>query len=437
MNPAQLTAVQAARLIHAGELKSEDLVKACLDRIVERDGEVLAWTCYDAELALRQARELDRALGPRAPLHGIPVGVKDVIDTADLPTQYGSPIYRGFQPRWDASCVSLARSAGAIVLGKTATTEFASIHPATTRNPRNLAYSPGGSSSGSAAAVADYMVPLAFGTQTGGSTIRPAAFCGVVSYKPTFNLINRAGLKFSAESLDTIGLFGRSVEDVALFAHAVSGQSMPVFGQLPAVRIGLHRTPRWQQATAPAQRLLEQAAQHLAALGALVQDHELGPGFEVLYEVQGVIMGYEAARAFAWETRNQRELLSTEYAQRMDRGMAISHSEYRAALAQAEYCRQRFAGELSGLDVLLTPSATGEAPLGLNSTGDSLFNRIWTLLGVPCIHVPFGLGPQGLPLGVQVVGSRGSDLATLCCAHWIESNLAVHCANPIGGKALR
>ena len=434
MNPAQLTAAQAARLIQAGKLKSEDLVLACLERIAQRDGEVQAWTCCDPELALRQARELDRAAGPRGALHGIPVGVKDVFATADLLTQYGSPIYRGFQPRADAACVSLARSAGAVILGKTATTEFASIHPASTRNPLNLAHSPGGSSSGSAAAVADFMVPLAFGTQTAGSTIRPAAFCGVVSYKPTFNLINRAGLKFSAESLDTIGLFGRSVEDVALFAHAVSGQGMPVFGP-PAVRIGLHRTARWQRATASAQGALEQAAQQLAAAGAVVQDCELGLEFELLYEVQGVIMCYEAARATAWETREHRKLLSLEFAERMDRGMAISHSEYRAAEAQAEQCRQRFSGELSGLDVLLTLSAVGEAPLGLNTTGDSLFNRNWTLLGVPCIHLPSSFGPQGLPLGVQVVGPRGSDLETLRCAQWIEAALAARSASPTNTNA--
>jgi Asp-tRNA(Asn)/Glu-tRNA(Gln) amidotransferase A subunit family amidase len=229
MNLAHLTATQAARLLQIGQISSEDLVHACLERISLRDSLVQAWTCYDADFALRQARELDRLVEPRGPLHGIPVGVKDVIDTADLPTEHGSPIYRGFRPRSDASCVSLARRAGAIILGKTATTEFASIHPATTCNPINLAHSPGGSSSGSAAAVADFMVPLALGTQTAGSTIRPAAFCGVCSYKPTFNLINRAGLKFSAESLDTIGLFGRCVEDVALFNHALSGLRLPDF----------------------------------------------------------------------------------------------------------------------------------------------------------------------------------------------------------------
>ncbi len=421
MNPAQLTAAQAARLIQAGQLKSEELVKACLERISQRDTEIQAWTCYDADLALRQARELDRAAGPHGPLHGIPIGVKDVIDTADLPTQYGSPIYRGFRPRWDAACVSLARSAGAILLGKTATTEFASIHPAPTRNPLNLAHSPGGSSSGSAAAVADFMVPLAFGTQTAGSTIRPAAFCGVVGYKPTFNRINRAGLKFSAESLDTIGLLGRSVEDVALFAHAVSGQGLPPFEQpRPALRIGLHRTPHWQQAAASAQGVLEQSARKLAAAGAVVEEFELAVEFEALYEAQGVIMRYETARAMAWETRQHRELLSAEYAERMVQGMAISQRDYQLALGQGEWCRQRFAREMSRFDVLLTLSAAGEAPLGLHTTGDAVFNRIWTLLGVPCIQLPAAAGPQGLPLGVQVIGVRGSDLETLRCAHWIE-----------------
>jgi Asp-tRNA(Asn)/Glu-tRNA(Gln) amidotransferase A subunit family amidase len=434
MNPARLTGAEAARLIGAGQLKSEELVRACLDRIAERDGEIGAWTCFDVEQALRRARELDREAGPRGVLHGIPVGVKDVIDTADLPTEYGSPIYRGHRPRADASCVSLARSAGAIVLGKTATTEFASIHPAPTRNPLNPACTPGGSSSGSAAAVADFMVPLAFGTQTAGSTIRPAAFCGVVGYKPTFNLINRAGLKFSAESLDTIGLFARSVEDVALFAHALSGQGMPAFAAAP-VRIGLHRTPRWMSAQPAAREALEQAAQQLAAAGAAVTERELGPGFESLYDAQGVIMRYEVARATAWETVSHRELLSPEFAERMDQGMAISHSEYQAAQDQAELCRQRFAGELAGVDVLLTLSASGEAPQDLKTTGDAMFNRIWTLLGAPCVHVPSGVGPRGLPLGVQVVGVRGGDLATLRCAHWIESKLGARGATPADNGA--
>jgi Asp-tRNA(Asn)/Glu-tRNA(Gln) amidotransferase A subunit family amidase len=412
-----------ARLIRAGELTSEDLVRHCLERITERDGEIRAWTCLATEQALRRARELDRATGPRGVLHGIPVGVKDVIDTADLPSEYGSPIYHGHQPRADASCVALARRAGAIILGKTATTEFASIHPAATRNPLDPACTPGGSSSGSAAAVADFMVPLAFGTQTAGSTIRPAAFCGVVSYKPTFNLINRAGLKFSAESLDTIGLFGRNVEDVALFAHAVTGQGMPDFARAAPVRIGLHRTPRWLVADSAARNALEQAGRQLAAAGAALEDFDLPTDFDALYEAQAVVMRYEIARAMVSETEKHRDLLSPEFAQRMDEGMAISHESYQSAQRQAASCRQRFAGELAGVDVLLTLSAVGEAPVGLNSTGDAVFNRIWTLLGTPCVQVPSGAGPRGLPLGVQVVGAPGADVETLRCAHWIESAL--------------
>lgn len=425
MKAAQLTASQAARLIRSGKLTAEELVNACLEQIGRREKAVKAWAWYDAESALDLARKLDRADGMRGPLHGIPIGVKDVIDTADMPTQYGSPIYRDFQPRWDASCVSLARRAGALVLGKTATAEFASIHPAPTRNPLNLDHTPGGSSSGSAAAVADYMVPLAFGTQTAGSTIRPAAFCGVVGYKPTFNLINRSGLKFSAESLDTIGLFGRSVEDVALFAHAVSGQDMPELARLQGTpRVGLHRTAHWQQASLPARGALEHAAQRLAAAGAQVEELVLAPAFERLYESHAVIIRYESARAMAWETRHRRAMLSDAFAERMDQGIAISHADHQAALVQSEHCQKTFAAAIAGYDVLITPSAAGEAPLGLTATGDSLFNRNWTLLGVPCINLPAGLGPCGLPLGIQVVGPHRHDLETLRWAHWIEAVLA-------------
>ena len=424
MTPAQLTAAEAARRIRAGELNCEDLARDCVARIALRDGALKAWTHHDADQAIEQARLFDRASGPRGPLFGIPVGVKDVIDTADMPTRYGSPIYRDYQPRADAACVSAARNAGALILGKTATTEFASTHPAATRNPHKLDHSPGGSSSGSAAAVADCMVPLAFGTQTGGSIIRPAAFCGVVGYKPSFNLINRAGLKFSAESLDTIGFFGRGVEDVALFAHAVAGQAMPQFDAPLPPRIGLHRTPHWLQASAPARATLEQAARTLGSAGAQVRDIEFGPEFAALYPAQILIMNYEAARATAWEARAHRNLLSADFAGRMDRGMAIPHDQYHAALAQADVCREKFAAATADVDLLLTLSAIGEAPAGLASTGDSLFNRIWTLLGVPCVHLPAGSGPQGLPLGVQVVGRRADDVATLHGARWIESVLA-------------
>ena len=426
MSPARLGANSAAAKIKAGELSSEALVQACLDRVSEREPQIRAWSWLDADAALAQARACDRAVGPKGPLHGVPIGVKDVIDTADMPTAYGSAIYKGYRPRADAACVSLARAAGAVILGKTETAEFASIHPAATRNPLAPAHTPGGSSSGSAAAVADFMVPLAFGTQTGGSTIRPAAFCGVVGYKPSFNRVNRAGLKFSAESFDTIGFFARSVDDIALLAHVMSGQERLGDAGLredKAPRIGLCRTSRWSQASSQMREAIESAAQKLAAAGADVELVALTPAFEQLHEAHAVIMQYEAARATAWEYRVHGDLLSPAYHQRMRAGLAIPHERYEAALRQAESGRQDFADVWGELDVLITPSAVDEAPLGLENTGDAVFNRLWTLLGVPCVHLPFGTGTAGLPLGLQVVGRRQGDVATLTCARWIEDRL--------------
>ena len=426
MSPVRLDANSAAVKIKAGELSSEALVQACLDRVSEREPQIRAWSWLDADAALAQARACDRAVGPKGPLHGVPIGVKDVIDTADMPTAYGSAIYKGYRPRADAACVSLARAAGAVILGKTETAEFASIHPAATRNPLAPAHTPGGSSSGSAAAVADFMVPLAVGTQTGGSTIRPAAFCGVVGYKPSFNRVNRAGLKFSAESFDTIGFFARSVDDIALLAHVMSGQKRLGDAELredKAPRIGLCQTSRWSQASSQMRGAIEDAAQRLSAAGADVELVALTPAFEQLHEAHALIMQYEAARATAWEYRVHGDLLSPAYHQRMRAGLAIPHERYEAALRQAESGRQDFANVWGELDVLITPSAVDEAPLGLESTGDAVFNRLWTLLGVPCVHLPFGTGTAGLPLGLQVVGRRQDDVATLACARWIEDRL--------------
>ncbi len=426
MSPARLSANSAAAKIKAGELSSEALVQACLDRVSEREPQVRAWSWLDADAALAQARACDRTAGPQGPLHGVPIGVKDVIDTADMPTAYGSAIYKGYQPRADAACVSLARAAGAVILGKTETAELASIHPAATRNPHALAHTPGGSSSGSAAAVADFMVPLALGTQTGGSTIRPAAFCGVVGYKPSFNRVNRAGLKFSAESLDTIGFFARSVEDTALLAHVMSGQERLGNAELPkdkALRIGLYRSSQWSQASSQMRGAIEGAAQRLAAAGANIELVALTPAFDDLHAAHAVIIQYEAARATAWEYRVHGDLLSPAYQQRMRAGLAIPHERYEAALRQAESGRHDFSHLWGELDVLITPSAVDEAPLGLENTGDTVFNRLWTLLGVPCVHLPFGIGTSGLPLGLQVVGRYQDDVATLACARWIEDRL--------------
>ena len=422
--PHQLSAAEAARRIARGELTSAALVASCLERIAAREQNVRAWAWLDADLALRQARALDRE-PPRSPLHGVPVGIKDIFDTADMPTEYGSPIYRGYRPKWDAACVALLRRAGCVVLGKTVTTEFAHVHPGKTRNPHNPAHTPGGSSSGSAAGVADHMVPLALGTQTGGSIIRPGAFCGAVACKPSFNSINRAGLKFAAESLDTIGVFVRSAEDAALGLHVLSGRAVPDFKQPPdrRPRVGLCRTPRWRDADAATHAAIERVAEQLAKAGAQVADFELPQGCAELFEEHGKIMNYESARALAWEYEHHRDQISTSLRPRIEEGWQLSREAYDAARSLARDCRRRLADRMTEYDFLLTPSAPGEAPATLETTGSSVFNRVWTLLGVPCVTLPCGSGPHGLPLGAQLVGSFDGDSALLAWAHWAEREL--------------
>ena len=420
----ELTAAEAARRIARGQLTSVALVSACLERIAARERDVHAWAFLDAELALKQARTRDRE-SPRSVLHGVPVGIKDVIDTADMPTEYNSPIYRGYQPKWDAACVALLRQAGCVILGKTVTTEFANNHPSHTRNPHNLAHTPGGSSSGSAAAVADHMVALALGTQTGGSTIRPAAYCGVVGYKPSFNTVNRAGLKFVAESLDTIGLLARTAEDAALGLLVLSGRAAPDFARPPgrAPRIGLCRTPRWQEADAPTQSALERAATLLAKGGARIGDFELPAGSERLFDEHGKIMSYESARALAWEYLNHAGEISATLKPRLDEGWQLPREAYDAARALARDCRRQLSDRMRDYDFLLTPAAPGEAPGNLATTGSSVFNRVWTLFGVPCVTLPVGAGPHGLPLGVQLAGKFDADAELLAWAHWTANQL--------------
>ena len=414
------------RAIQAGRLTSEALVAACLERIAARDGELAAWVHVSADAALAQARDLDRLdrQSARGPLHGIPVGIKDVIDTADMPTEHGSPIYRGNRPRADAAAVALLRRSGCVILGKTATAEFANLHPPATRNPRNPAHTPGGSSSGSAAAVADHMVPLALGTQTGGSVIRPAAFCGVVGLKPSFGSINRTGVKPVSDSLDTLGLFANTVEDAALALALLSGRRAPDFSaKVAAPRIGFARTSRWKDADPATHAALESAASRLAAAGADVKNVMLPPATEALFEAQGLIMDFETARALAWEQSHHREAISATLRKRLDEGWGVTREQYDYARQTARDARLQFTDLMRGFDLLLTPSAKGEAPQGLASTGDSLFNRIWTLLGVPCITLPCGNGPQGLPLGIQLVSAFEQDTALLAHAQWVANQL--------------
>ncbi len=403
-------------------MKSEALVAACLERIAQRESEVHAWAYLDPKRALEEARQRDRET-PRSPLHGVPVGIKDVIDTADLPTEYNSPIYRGHRPKADAACVALLRRAGCVILGKTVTTEFANNHPAETRNPHNLKHTPGGSSSGSAAAVADRMVPLALGTQTGGSVIRPAAYCGVAGCKPSFGSINRAGLKFVSESLDTIGVFARSVEDLALTLHILTLRPLIEF-DVDKPRVGLCRTPRWQDADGETQANLERAAQALARAGARVSDFELPAGSQALFDRHAAIMGYESARALAWEQTAFPAQISASLRPRLEAGWRVTREDYDEVRGIARVCRRRLAEMQRDVDFLLTPSSASAAPASLASTGDPVFNRAWTLFGVPCVTLRFGAAASGLPLGVQLVGAFDQDMPLLAWARWAERALS-------------
>jgi len=419
-----LSATEAAAAIAAGTLTSEALVAACIDRLEAREPEVHAWAHFDPELALRQARERDAA-APRSRLHGIPVGVKDVIDTADLPTEYGSPIYKGNRPWCDAACVAQVRELGGVILGKTVSTEFATRHAGKTRNPRNTAHTPGGSSSGSAAAVADHMVPIAFGTQTSSSIIRPAAFCGTVGYKPTFNLLNRAGLKFLSESLDTLGVLTRTVPDAAMIVEALSGSDPARFDEVRSLapRIGLCRTPYWSQADAATQAALEGAAPKLAKAGARIAGVELDSEFAQLADVQVRMSSYEFYRALTFERTRFPELISASLTARIRGGSEVTRAEYEETHRIAHRCRARLDDVYREYDVLVSPSAIGEAPHGLESTGDPLFGLSWTLMHGPAITLPVFTGPNGLPIGLQVTGPRGADSRTLLAAEWIRRAL--------------
>lgn len=422
----RLSATAAARKLALREISAVELVSDCLDRIAEREPTVRAWTCIDAEAALKRAREID-AGGSVGLLHGLPIAVKDVIDTCDMPTAYGSPIYAGHRPAADASSVALARAAGAIVVGKTVTTEFATFHPGATCNPRNPLHTPGGSSSGSAAAVADWMVPLGFGTQTAGSIVRPAAFCGVVGYKPTYGTINRVGTKMISDTLDTLGVLARTVADAALFVAALSGRRDWAIDETPgeAPRIGLCRTYEWNRAQADAMAAFEDAGKRLSASRAEVREVALPEAFASLAEAQTSIMVSEVAKCLAHEWLAHRDQLSREMVAMIDAGLAVGAERYDAAQSLARASRRLLPQVFDGCDVLIAPSAIGEAPIGVQATGDPLFNRIWTLLRTPCVHVPCALGQHGLPLGVTVVGPIGSDRTTLAAASWVQAKIGL------------
>ncbi|MBX9741426.1 MAG: amidase [Beijerinckiaceae bacterium] len=421
----ELGLAESARLIAAGEITSESLVAACLARIEAREPVVKAWSFIDPELALAQARACDA--GPsRGVLHGVPIGVKDVIDTCDMPTEMGSPIYAGLRPSWDASCVALARTAGAVMLGKTVTCEFAGMAPGATANPHDPTRTPGGSSSGSGAAVADHMVALAFGTQTGGSVLRPASFCGVIGYKPTYGMFNRAGLKFAAESLDTIGLIAREIEDLELVTAALTNRP-PVAPAEPkgALRIGVCQTYLWHKAEPASRAALERAAAAARAAGAQVVDFELPPAFSELTETREILNNVERARSLGYEWTHHRAQISPALSRSVELGLATSEEQYRAALRFAERCRLELDALFASFDVLLAPSANGEAPEGLHYAGDPSFQGLWTLLHTPTISLPAGKGPNGMPVGVQMIAPRYGDRNLLDAAHWLVARAGV------------
>jgi Asp-tRNA(Asn)/Glu-tRNA(Gln) amidotransferase A subunit family amidase len=402
------------RAIARKEVTSEAVVSACLERIRQREPQLHAWAYIDPDAALRQARACDKAEA-KGLLHGVPVGVKDVLDTADMPTQMGSPIYRDFRPRADAACVSLLRQAGAVILGKTATCEFAGATPASTRNPFNLEHTPGGSSSGSAAAVADLMVPVAFGTQTGGSILRPAAFCGIFGFKPTFGRYSRAGLKLAAESFDTIGTLARSVEDVELLDEVLIGgrRARPDVSR-PVV--GICRTHLWNTARPETTGAIESVAGALSRSGARVTEVTLPAVFPDLTAARARINAYERARGMAHEWNRHREALSEGLRKTIGDGFAISPDEYVAAQALMARCRSLLLETVRDVDVLLTPCVPGEAPRGLGHTGEPRFQELWTALHAPSISVPAGKGPGGLPIAVQLVAAPGHDEKLLAIA---------------------
>src|ERR671921_2497856 len=432
-----LSATAAAGKIRSGEISSEELVRGCLDRIEQQEPTVHAWKFLDPELALVQARRGDVS-ETRSPLHGVPVAIKDQFDTADMPTGYGSPIYEGHRPVADAGSVARLREAGAVILGKTELTEFALYHPTGTTNPLDPARTPGGSSSGSAAAVADYMVPVATGTQTVGSIIRPASYCGIFGYKPTFGSISRAGVLPLSVSLDHVGLFARTVEDLELFARAITGThtrypsirtAQPTNfnlrhpDELRRPRIAFVRTPQWPELNATTRDRLEKAAARLDECSAIVEEVSLPGKFGGLVEAQETILGVELAHALSYEFENHPDQLSDLLYGVIERGNSVGMDEYVEARKLAAECLWESSELFRDHDVLLAPSVRGEAPVSLGSTGDPLFCRMWTLLGLPCVSLPGILGPDGLPLGAQIIGPMYGDGLTLSVANWASRRL--------------
>lgn len=434
-----LTASEAARLIREGRVTSKELVEACLAQIEAREPAVQAWQYLDRGYALRQAEMADeahRAGKPHGPLHGVPVGIKDVLDTRDMPTENGCALYAGRMPRHDAAAVALLREAGAVILGKTVTTELAYYAPGKTRNPHDPARTPGGSSSGSAAAVAAGMVPLALGTQTNGSTIRPAAFCGVYGYKPTHGLVSRRHMLRLSRSLDHVGLFARTLEDLAILGEALmrfdaDDEDMRPAAPPPLVRVlaeeppaepklAFVKTPVWDQAEAATK---DAFAELLEALGAKAEPVELPEIFAEAWPAQKSIMEADMAHNLRREFEQGREKLSPAMRETIERGRAVTAKDYLAAQDLARALEAEIGEIMFAYDAILTPAAPGPAPVG-TATGSPAFSTLWTLTGVPALTLPLLADENGMPMGVQLVSRRGDDARLLRTARWLTGVLA-------------
>jgi Asp-tRNA(Asn)/Glu-tRNA(Gln) amidotransferase A subunit family amidase len=434
-----LTATEALSEMAGGRLTSEALVSACLERIAERDKAVEAWAFIDPAKALREAREADAARargGQVRPLEGIPVGVKDIIDTAEYPTEYGSPVFKVNYPAADATIVGELKRAGAIILGKTVTTELAFFGPGKTRNPRNPDYTPGGSSSGSAAAVADCQLPLALGTQTAGSIIRPASFCGTIGFKPTFGYISRTGILPQSPPLDTVGGYARSIQDIALLIDALSaydprdrdmtsGPKVPLTTALSTTlnrppRFAFIKSPAWPNADAETQSAFESYANSFGARAEVVEV-PLPAEFDGSLRMHQIVQFSDIAKNFGPIADKNPDKVSQKLKDTIAEGRTFKPADIAAARAEREPLYEALRLVLVDYDAILTPAAPGPALKGLGATGSPMFNALWTYLGMPCISLPL-LEANGLPLGVQLVAARGEDGALLRAASWLMEN---------------
>ena len=436
----ELSATEAIGKIRDGEITSEELVQACLDRIDQVDGEIEAWAHLKPEYALDQARMLDdrrQAGGPLGPLHGIPVGIKDIFDTDCLPTENGTVLNSGRQPMENCRVVSLLMEAGAVIMGKTVTTELAVYGPGKTKNPHNPGHTPGGSSSGSAAAVAAYMVPLAVGTQTNGSVIRPAAYCGVVGFKPTHGLIPRTGVLLLSHVLDTIGVFARSVEDAAMIAEVLvaydrgdkdtRARARPPLSEIAAGEppmppmLTFAKTAVWDQADKETQDAFGELKE---LLGGECDDLDLPEPFEHAVEQHRNIMHADLAKNLAAYYKRGKDQLSEVLRQKIEEGQKTLAVDYNRAVDWRGVLDSGLDQLFERYDAIITPATTGEAPAGLDSTGSPAFCALWTYCGTPAVTLPLMEGPNGLPVGVQLIGRRGDDARLLRTARWLVGRVA-------------